>query len=86
MLEAVLDFAFGSSMIDFSRANDDVFTIELDALEGGAISDRSHGEGRSRSVRMRGWRERLEKVVKSGTAMLIGSCIVLGSINWIVGA
>ncbi|KZP28018.1 hypothetical protein FIBSPDRAFT_1039738 [Athelia psychrophila] len=84
MLEAMLDFAGGSNANDSYHSSDDVFGDELDALEGGAIGESGRGGGRPRSAWMRSWRARLEKAVKSGTTMLIGVCIALGIINWMV--
>lgn len=81
MLEAALDFGFGST-IDMHPAqynagnNDD--DMNLDALEGGA--GRTNGRRRRREK----WRCRLEKTLKSGTTGLVATCIGLGTINWIV--
>lgn len=84
MLEALLDFACGSNVNDPDHARDDVFDEELDALEGGATGERGRRVGRPMSTWARNYRERLEKAVKSGTTILVGACIALGIMNWMV--
>ncbi|KAF7979364.1 hypothetical protein HWV62_42814 [Athelia sp. TMB] len=82
MLEALFDFACGTGADDFIHSTEDILNVELDALEGGMAGARGRTGGRPRRPWMMRWRDRAEHAVKSGTVMLVLSCMVLGVIDW----